>query len=128
MRADGVRMVVNHRLWSRCGGSRRRGRAVPAPLAARSGYLDKAEVAVLIEWRGKCQAADTVIAVVDEQSGGVVGLVAQVLLAAAGARNPSFTGLIEALALGVPLTARATGHTAERAGTGRRPGSRPRFG
>jgi DNA-binding NarL/FixJ family response regulator len=47
------------------------------------GHLDKDEVAVLIERRGKCQPTDTLVALVHEQSGGspmFAGLVTQALL------------------------------------------------
>ncbi len=47
------------------------------------GHLDKDDVAVLMERRGKCQPTDTLVAVVHEQSGGspmFAGLVTQALL------------------------------------------------
>src|SRR5262245_45797359 len=83
-KTDGVRMVVNYRPWPRPGGLSALGAQLSrhhSPIVL--GHLDKEEVAVLIERRGKCQPTDTLVAVVHEQSGGspmFAGLVTQALL------------------------------------------------
>jgi DNA-binding CsgD family transcriptional regulator len=79
-----ARMIVTYRPWPRPGGLS----AVGARLSRHHspivlGHLDKDEMAVLIERRGKCQPTDTLIALVLEQSGGspmFAGLVTQALL------------------------------------------------
>ena len=81
---DGARMVVTYRPWPRPGGLSALGAQLSrhhSPVVL--GHLDKDEVAVLIERRGKCQPTDALIAVVQEQSGGspmFAGLVTQALL------------------------------------------------